>query len=63
VRYLTLTDKKYGLDIEIPGGAILSSFGFDVKALWWDAIGLSIFCGAFLVLGYTALHLLLVEKR
>ncbi|KAF2717150.1 putative ABC transporter [Polychaeton citri CBS 116435] len=63
VRYLTLVDHKYGLDIEVPGAAILSSFGFDVQALWKDAIGLSVFCGAFLVLGYLAMHFLLVERR
>ncbi|OQO08533.1 hypothetical protein B0A48_06403 [Cryoendolithus antarcticus] len=63
VRYLSLTEHKYGLDIEVPGATILSTFGFDVLALWEDAINLSIFCGAFLVLGYAALHLFLVEKR
>ncbi|KAK6431535.1 FAD-dependent urate hydroxylase [Oleoguttula sp. CCFEE 5521] len=63
VRYLTLTDHKYGLDIEVPGATILSTFGFDVLALWQDAINLSNFCGAFLVLGYAALHLFLIEKR
>jgi len=63
VRYLSLIDDKYGLDIEVPGSAILSSFGFNTLALWDDAIGLAVFCGAFLVLGYIALHLLLVEKR
>ncbi|KAI6970506.1 hypothetical protein KC332_g13226 [Hortaea werneckii] len=62
-RYLSLVDKKYGLDIEVPGSAILSSFGFDVLAVWRDAIGLAVFCGAFLVLGYAALHVFLVEKR
>jgi len=56
-------DKQYGLDIEVPGSAILSSFGFNTLALWNDAIGLAVFCGAFLVLGYLALHFLLVEKR
>lgn len=63
VRYLSLIDKKYGLDIEVPGSAILSSFGFQVLALWQDAIGLSIVCGVFLVLGYAAIHVLLVERR
>ncbi|GAB7338285.1 hypothetical protein MBLNU457_4603t2 [Dothideomycetes sp. NU457] len=63
VRYLSLVDKKYGLDIEVPGSAILSSFGFNVLALWQDAIGLAIYCGVFLVLGYAAMHLLLVERR
>lgn len=56
-------DKQYGLDIEIPGSAILSTFGFNVLDLWHDAVGLAVFCGVFLVLGYAALHIFLVEKR
>lgn len=63
VRYLSLIDHKYGIDIEVPGSAILSSFGFNVLALWQDVIGLSVYCAIFLVLGYAAMHLLLVEKR
>ncbi|CAK4031470.1 ABC transporter [Lecanosticta acicola] len=63
VRYLSLVDKKYGLDIEVPGSAILSSFGFNVLALWDDVLGLGIFCAVFLGLGYLAIHFLLVEKR
>ncbi|KAI9706648.1 MAG: hypothetical protein M1836_003657 [Candelina mexicana] len=63
VKYLTLVDHKFGLDIEVPGSAILSSFGFDVGALWNDVIGLAIFSGAFIVLAYIAMHLLLVERR
>ncbi|PNS21841.1 ABC transporter G family member [Sphaceloma murrayae] len=60
---LSLVDHKYGLDIEVPGSAILSSFGFDNLALWSDAIGLAVYCGVFLVLGYAAMHLILVERR
>jgi uncharacterized membrane protein YeiB len=63
VRYLSLVDKKYGLNIEVPGSAILSSFGFDVLALWRDVSGLAVVCAAFFVLGYAALHVLLVERR
>lgn len=63
VRYLSLVDHKYGLEIDVPGSAILSSFGFNNLALWQDAIGLSIVCGAFLVAGYLGLHVLLVERR
>ncbi|KAL9602417.1 MAG: hypothetical protein Q9219_001841 [cf. Caloplaca sp. 3 TL-2023] len=61
--YLTLIDHKYGLDIEVPGASILSAFGFDVGALWTDVIDLAIFSGAFIVIAYIAMHLLLVEKR
>ncbi|KAF2796068.1 hypothetical protein K505DRAFT_373460 [Melanomma pulvis-pyrius CBS 109.77] len=63
VKYISLIDHKYGLDIEVPGSAILSSFGFNVQALWRDCIGLAIFGGSFIVLAYVAMHLLLVEKR
>lgn len=63
VRRLKLIDHKYGLDIEVPGSAILSSFGFNVLALWRDCIGLAVFGGAFVVLAYLAMHLLLVERR
>ncbi|KAF2437099.1 hypothetical protein EJ08DRAFT_684671 [Tothia fuscella] len=63
VRTLSLVDRKYGLDIEVPGAAILSSFGFNTLALKMDAIGLAIFCAAFIVLAYASMHFLLVEKR
>ncbi|KAK1245801.1 hypothetical protein MKX07_004870 [Trichoderma sp. CBMAI-0711] len=60
---LTLVDKKYGLDITVPGAAILSSFGFQNAALWSDIRNLGIFAAAFIVLAYAAMHILLVEKR
>lgn len=63
VRYLSLVDHKYGIDIEVPGSAILSTFGFNTLALWQDAIGLAIYCGVFLVFGYLCMHVLLVERR
>jgi hypothetical protein len=63
VRTLSLVDRKYGLDIEVPGAAILSSFGFNNGALRMDAIGLGIFCASFIVLAYASMHFLLVEKR
>lgn len=63
VKYLTLIDHKYGLDIEVPGASILSAFGFDVLAYWTDVLGLGIFSAAFIIIAYAAMHLLLVEKR
>ncbi|KAI1821118.1 hypothetical protein F4861DRAFT_533181 [Xylaria intraflava] len=60
---LTLVDKKYGLDITVPGAAILSSFGFDNGAKWMDIVNLGVFAAVFVVLAYTAMHFLLVEKR
>jgi ATP-binding cassette subfamily G (WHITE) protein 2 len=63
VTFLTLVDKKYGLNITVPGATILSSFGFDTLALWPDVIKLAIFGGVFIVLAYAAMHILLVERR
>ncbi|KAM0335478.1 hypothetical protein ACHAQA_000526 [Verticillium albo-atrum] len=60
---LTLVDKKYGLDITVPGAAILSSFGFNNDALASDLINLGIFGIVFIVLAYAAMHILLVERR
>lgn len=60
---LFLVDKKYGLDIKVPGAAILSSFGFDNSALWMDVINLGIFAAVFIVLAYLAMHFLLIERR
>lgn len=63
VSKLTLVDKKYGLDITVPGAAILSSFGFDNSAMWRDVICLGAYAAGFVVLAYAAMHILLVEKR
>ncbi|KAI1329767.1 hypothetical protein F5Y16DRAFT_81260 [Xylariaceae sp. FL0255] len=60
---LTLVDKKYGLDITVPGAAILSSFGFNNTAKWGDIANLGIFAAVFVVLAYAAMHFLLVERR
>lgn len=60
---LTLIDEKYGLDITVPGAAILSSFGFNNGALWGDIVNLGIFATVFIILAYTAMHFVLVEKR
>lgn len=61
--FLTLIDHQYGIDIEVPGASILSVFGFDTLALWSDVIGLAVISGAFIVIAYGAMHILLVEKR
>lgn len=63
VRYLTLVDHKYGLDITVPGSVILSSFGFNNIALWADVLSLGVFAVVFIILAYGAMHVLLVERR
>jgi len=60
---LRLIDHKYGLDIEVPGASILSSFGFNNNNLRIDAIALAIICAVFITLAYGAMHFLLVERR
>jgi hypothetical protein len=63
VTYLTLVDRKYGLDITVPGATILSSFGFNTQALWPDVVRLGYFAGFFIILAYIAMHFMLVERR
>lgn len=63
VTQLTLVDHKIGIDITVPGAAILSSFGFDNQAMWMDIINLGVFGAVFIVLAYGAMHVLLVERR
>lgn len=60
---LRLKDHRYGLDIEVPGASILSAFGFDNLAMWSDIIGLGVFAAVFIIIAYSAMHFLLVEKR
>lgn len=63
VTFLTLIDHKYGLDIEVPGASILSAFGFDNLAYWYDIAGLAVISSIFILIAYAAMHFLLVEKR
>lgn len=63
VSKLRLIDHRYGLDIEVPGAAILNAFGFDNLALWKDVIGLAVFSGVFIIIAYGAMHFVLVETR
>ena len=58
-----LIDHKFGIDNEVPGASILSSFGFNTLAFWEDTIGLAVMSAVLLVMAYGAMHFLLVEKR
>jgi hypothetical protein len=60
---LMLVDHQVGIDIEIPGATILSTFGFDNLAMWRDILNLGVFGVVFIILAYGAMHILLVEKR
>jgi hypothetical protein len=50
MRYLTLFEEKYGLQVSVPGAAILRIFGFDALAFWKDVGGLAIIFGTSLIL-------------
>jgi len=63
VKYLTLSEEKFGLKIEVPGAAILSAFGFDNTAVFRDVIGLIVAALLCVVAGYIVLHKVLVERR
>ncbi|GMM29549.1 putative ATP-dependent permease [Martiniozyma asiatica (nom. inval.)] len=53
VNGLVLKEKKYGLNIEVPGAVILSTFGFDVSAIYWDIGYLgSLFIGSVIIGGF-----------
>lgn len=64
VRYLQLKDHRYGIDIEVPAAAILSTFGFDAQAFWWPDVALlvGLFAG-FTVASFVGVVVLVKERR
>lgn len=63
VNGLILKEKKFGLNIEVPGAVILSTFGFDVNSIGWDIGLLGLLFGIFTVLGGSILSALVYETR
>lgn len=63
VRWLMLSERKYGLDIEVPGTMILSTFGFNAGRLSKDVGGLVGILAAGLVAGYFSMSWFSVERR
>lgn len=63
VNGLVLKEKKFGLNIEVPGAVILSTFGFDVNAIQWDIGFLGILLGVCVVLGGLILSMFVYEIR
>ena len=63
VKSLILKERKYGLNIEIPGATILSTFGFQIQNFGFDIKMLLLFNVIFILLGYLALRLIVIEKR
>ncbi|CAI4299310.1 CDN_1a_G0005690.mRNA.1.CDS.1 [Saccharomyces cerevisiae] len=63
VKTLMLKERKYGLNIEVPGATILSTFGFVVQNLVFDIKILALFNVVFLIMGYLALKWIVVEQK
>ncbi|KAI0749625.1 hypothetical protein C8Q80DRAFT_1100288 [Daedaleopsis nitida] len=64
LRYLQLHEEKYGVNIDVPAAAILSTFGLRAGSFWWPNIALlGIFFGTFTVTSYLVLHFYVKEKR
>ncbi|EPT01714.1 hypothetical protein FOMPIDRAFT_1119813 [Fomitopsis schrenkii] len=64
LRYLQLRETKYGVDIDVPAAAILSTFGLQSQSFWWPDIALlGIFFGSFTIFSYLILHFYVKEKR
>ncbi|CDO70642.1 hypothetical protein BN946_scf184756.g8 [Trametes cinnabarina] len=64
LRYLQLHEEKYGVNIDVPAAAILSTFGLRAESFWWPNIALlGIFFGTFTVLSYLVLHFYVKETR
>ncbi|SCU90923.1 LAME_0E10528g1_1 [Lachancea meyersii CBS 8951] len=63
VKTLILKETKYGLNIEVPGATILSTFGFLVQNFLFDVKLLIVFNILFLILGYIGLELIVVEQK
>ncbi|KAK7466244.1 FAD-dependent urate hydroxylase [Stygiomarasmius scandens] len=64
LRYLTLKEHKYGVDLEVPAATILSTFGLRAQSFWWpNTAVLGIFFAAFTIASYLTLHFFVKEKR
>ncbi|KAI8980227.1 hypothetical protein BD414DRAFT_494008 [Trametes punicea] len=64
LRYLQLHEEKYGVNIDVPAAAILSTFGLRAESFWWPNIALlGIFFGTFTIVSYLVLHFYVKEKR
>ncbi|ESK86895.1 abc transporter [Moniliophthora roreri MCA 2997] len=64
LRYLTLKEVKYGVELDVPAATILSTFGLRLQSFWWPNISLlGIFCAGFTIISYITLHYFVKEKR
>ncbi|KAG0337411.1 hypothetical protein BG004_007662 [Podila humilis] len=63
ITFLQLIQKEYGLEIDVPGAVILSTFGFNSGAYWKDVQNLGIMAGTFFTVAFLWLQLRVNERR
>lgn len=63
ITFLQLIQKEYGLEIDVPGAVILSTFGFNSGAYWKDIQNLGIMAGTFFTVAFIWLQLGVNERR
>ncbi|KAJ3983171.1 hypothetical protein F5890DRAFT_1524940 [Lentinula detonsa] len=64
LRYLSLKEHKYGVELDVPAATILSTFGLRAQSFWWPNIALlGIFFGVFTIGSFLTLHFFVKEKR
>lgn len=63
ITFLQLIQKEYGLEIDVPGAVILSTFGFNSGAYWKDVQSLGIMAGTFFAVAFIWLQLRVNERR
>ncbi|ORY93038.1 hypothetical protein BCR43DRAFT_552310 [Syncephalastrum racemosum] len=61
--YLQLVEERFGLNIDVPGATILSTFGFNAKNYWPDVIKLSAMFMAFILFALLWLIFFVKERR
>ncbi|CAO3632026.1 unnamed protein product [Cunninghamella blakesleeana] len=61
--YLQLTEVRFGLNIDVPGATILSTFGFNAKNYWPDVFRLTSMFLFFILFAYIWLVLFVKERR
>ncbi|KAJ7679240.1 hypothetical protein DFH06DRAFT_507364 [Mycena polygramma] len=64
LRYLHLTETKYGVELDVPAAVILSTFGLHAQSFWWpNTVLLGIFFTVLTAASYLTLHFFVKEKR
>ncbi|KAK3842498.1 MAG: hypothetical protein J3R72DRAFT_368062 [Linnemannia gamsii] len=63
ITFLQLIQKEYGLEIDVPGAIILSTFGFNSGAYWKDVQSLGIMGLCFFLVAFIWLQFRVNERR